>query len=152
MLRHNKELKAEISVVTKEDYVAIIKVIEQKISIATKNFSIAIENGRDMRTAKTSLSRQRFQCCNKQFNQRQSSKNKICCDIFRVCHDIEFSLNSVSQQDSVAKKKKYVGAKNPCYYEKLLRSALKEIAISTYCTRNKLFNMKGFFVNLIFIR
>ena len=32
------------------------------------------------------------------------------------------------------------------------RSALKEIAISTYCTHNILFNMKGFFVNLIFIR
>ena len=28
MLRHNKEPKAEIYIVTKEDYVAIIKVIE----------------------------------------------------------------------------------------------------------------------------
>ena len=28
MLRHNKELKAEVSVATKEDYVATIKVVE----------------------------------------------------------------------------------------------------------------------------
>ena len=39
-----------------------------------------------MRPAKTSLSRQRFQCCNKQFSQRQSSKNKICRDIFVATH------------------------------------------------------------------
>ena len=51
MLRHNEELKAKISITTKENYVTT-------------------ENGRERRQAKTSLSQQRFQCCNKQFNQR----------------------------------------------------------------------------------
>ena len=52
MSRHNEELKAEISIATKENYVAT-------------------KNGREKRQAKTSLSQQRFQCCNKQFSQRQ---------------------------------------------------------------------------------
>ena len=46
MFRHNNELKADISIVTKENYVATIKAAESKISIATKKFSVAIENGR----------------------------------------------------------------------------------------------------------
>ena len=48
MLRQNKELKAEISVATKEDYVATIKLLS-KISIATKKFYVATENGKEVR-------------------------------------------------------------------------------------------------------
>ena len=51
MSRHNEELKEEISIVIRENYVAI-------------------ENGREMRQAKTSLSQQRFQCCNKQVSKQ----------------------------------------------------------------------------------
>ena len=46
MLRHNNELKANISILTKENYVMIIKVLESEISVETENFSVAIENGR----------------------------------------------------------------------------------------------------------
>ena len=46
MLRHNNELKADIFVVTKENYVMIITAVESEIFVATENFSIAIENGR----------------------------------------------------------------------------------------------------------
>ena len=56
MLRHNKELKAKIFIATKEDYVATIKVAEEKICI-DREFLCSIENERDMRPAKTSLSR-----------------------------------------------------------------------------------------------
>ena len=42
MLRHNNELKADIFITTKENYVAIIKVAESEISVAT-------ENGREVR-------------------------------------------------------------------------------------------------------
>ena len=46
MLRHNNELNANISVVTKENYVFIIKSAESEISIMTEKFSVATENGR----------------------------------------------------------------------------------------------------------
>ena len=46
MLRHNTELKADISVMTKENYIVAIKVVESEISIATENFSVTTENGR----------------------------------------------------------------------------------------------------------
>ena len=58
-----------------------------------------------MRQAKTSLSQQIFQSCNKQFSQRQRSNKEICHDIFRVCRDTEFSLSSARQQDYVVTKK-----------------------------------------------
>ena len=35
MLRHNNELKADISITTKENYVVTIKVVESEISFAT---------------------------------------------------------------------------------------------------------------------
>ena len=44
MLRHNNELKADISVATKENYVMTIKVIESKISITTEKFYVVKEN------------------------------------------------------------------------------------------------------------
>ena len=47
MLRHNNELKANIFVATKENYVAIIKAVESKISVATKKFYVAIKNRRE---------------------------------------------------------------------------------------------------------
>ena len=74
MLQHNKENKVEISVMAKEDYVMIIKIVEGEISIAKEKFYVATENGRDMRLTKTSMSRQRLQCCNKQFIQRLGLK------------------------------------------------------------------------------
>ena len=46
MLRHNNELKVDISVVIKENYIVIIKDVESKISVTIEKFSIAIENGR----------------------------------------------------------------------------------------------------------
>ena len=46
MLRHNNEFKANISVMTKENYVVTIKAAELEISVATEKFSIATENGR----------------------------------------------------------------------------------------------------------
>ena len=46
MLRHNNELNADISVVTKENYVLTIKAAELEISIMTENFYVAKENGR----------------------------------------------------------------------------------------------------------
>ena len=49
MLRHNNELKADISVVTKENYVATIKVAESKIFVAIEKFYVVIENGREVR-------------------------------------------------------------------------------------------------------
>ena len=100
MLRHNEELKAKISITTKENYVAI-------------------ENGRERRQAKTSLSQQRFQCCNKQFNQQQRSKKEICRNIFRVCRDTKFNLSNARQQDYVATKKRSVATIITCNYEKL---------------------------------
>ena len=87
MSRHNEELKAEISVATKENYVAT-------------------ENGREVKKAKTILSRQRFQCCNKQFSQRQRSKKEICRDIFRVCCDTEFNLLAVQDNKTMSRQRK----------------------------------------------
>ena len=49
MLRHNNELKADISVATKKNYVATIKAAESEISVATEKFYVATENGREMR-------------------------------------------------------------------------------------------------------
>ena len=49
MLRHNNELKVDISVETKENYVTIIKAAELEISVATKKFYVAIETGREVR-------------------------------------------------------------------------------------------------------
>ena len=43
MLQHNNELKADISVATKKNYVVIIKAAESEISIAAEKFSIAAE-------------------------------------------------------------------------------------------------------------
>ena len=60
MLQHNKENKVEISVATKEDYVATIKITEQEISFTTEKFYVATKNGRDMRSTKTNMSRQRL--------------------------------------------------------------------------------------------
>ena len=45
-LRHNNELKEDIFVVTKENYVVTIKAAKSEISVATKNFYVATENGR----------------------------------------------------------------------------------------------------------
>ena len=83
----------------------------------TEKFYVAIENGRNMRSAKISLSRQRFQCYNKQFSQQQSLKKKICQDIFRVCRDTEFNLSNASQQDFVVTKKTFVTTTDPFYCE-----------------------------------
>ena len=44
MLRHNNELKVDISVATKENYVATIKAGRSEISVATKKFYVTIEN------------------------------------------------------------------------------------------------------------
>ena len=46
MLRHYNELKADIPVLTKENYVMAIKAAELEISITMENFSVATENGR----------------------------------------------------------------------------------------------------------
>ena len=46
MLRHNNELKADISIVIKKNYVVKIKVVESEISVATEKFSSATEIGR----------------------------------------------------------------------------------------------------------
>ena len=49
MLRQNKELKAKIFVVTKEDYVGTIKIDEKEISVATEKFYVMTENGKEVR-------------------------------------------------------------------------------------------------------
>ena len=49
MLRHNNELKVDISIWTKEKYVATIKFVESEISVATEKFYVATENGREVR-------------------------------------------------------------------------------------------------------
>ena len=41
MLRHNNELKADISVMTKENYIMTIKAANSEISFATENFYVA---------------------------------------------------------------------------------------------------------------
>ena len=46
MLRHNNELKAYISVMTKKNYVVTIKAVESDISVAIEKFSVMTENGR----------------------------------------------------------------------------------------------------------
>ena len=43
MLQHNNELKADISVVIKENYVATIKGIESDISVVTEKFYVTKE-------------------------------------------------------------------------------------------------------------
>ena len=43
------ELKADISVAGKENYVTTIKAAESEISVTTENFYVVIENGREMR-------------------------------------------------------------------------------------------------------
>ena len=45
-LRHNNELKEDISVMTKENYFVTIKATESEISVAIENFFAATENGR----------------------------------------------------------------------------------------------------------
>ena len=74
MLQHNNELKADISIMTKENYVVTIKAAESEIFITTEKFSVAIENGRLVGGAKASFSRQGIHCCNKKFSQRQGVK------------------------------------------------------------------------------
>ena len=49
MLRHNNELKVDISVTTKENYVAPIKSTESEIFVATEKFYLMTENGREVR-------------------------------------------------------------------------------------------------------
>ena len=49
MLRHNNELKADIYVMTKENYVTTNKATESEISITTEKFYVATENGREVR-------------------------------------------------------------------------------------------------------
>ena len=49
MLRHNNELKVDIFVETKENYVAIIKAAELEISIATEKFYVSTKTGREVR-------------------------------------------------------------------------------------------------------
>ena len=46
MLRHNNELKADISVLIKENYVVTRKAIESEISVVTEKFYVATKNGR----------------------------------------------------------------------------------------------------------
>ena len=45
MLWHNNELKADISVMKKENYVMTIKTAKSKIFVAIDKFFVAIENG-----------------------------------------------------------------------------------------------------------
>ena len=49
MSRHNNELKEDIFVATKENYVVIITAAESKIFVATENFYVATENRREVR-------------------------------------------------------------------------------------------------------
>ena len=49
MLQHNNELKADISIAIKENYVAIIKTAESEISVAKEKFYVVIENGKEVR-------------------------------------------------------------------------------------------------------
>ena len=49
MLRYNNELKVDISITTKENYVATIKAAESEISVTAEKFYIATENGREVR-------------------------------------------------------------------------------------------------------
>ena len=49
MLRHSNELKADISIATKENYVTTIKAVEPEISIATEKFYVTTENRREVR-------------------------------------------------------------------------------------------------------
>ena len=49
MLRYNNELKADITILTKENYVATIKAAESKIFIATEKFYVVTENRREER-------------------------------------------------------------------------------------------------------
>ena len=46
----------------------------EKFSIATEKFYVVIENGREMRGAKASWSRQGIKRCNKKFSQKQGLK------------------------------------------------------------------------------
>ena len=74
MLRHNNELKEDISVVTKENYVATIKTVELEIFVTIEKFYVVTKNGKEVRWVKASFSRQGIQCCNKTFSQRQGLK------------------------------------------------------------------------------
>ena len=49
MLRHNNELKADIFIATKEDYVMIINAAVSEISVAIEKFFVAIENRKEVR-------------------------------------------------------------------------------------------------------
>ena len=49
MSRHNNELKTDIFVTTKENYVAKLKAKESEIFVETEKFYVAIENGREVR-------------------------------------------------------------------------------------------------------
>ena len=46
MFRHNNEPKADISIVTKENYVVTIKAVESEIFIAIENFYVVTKNER----------------------------------------------------------------------------------------------------------
>ena len=65
---------AEIFVVTKENYVATIKIAEYEISVVTEKFSVMTKNGREVRGAKASWSRQGIKCCNKKVSKGQGLK------------------------------------------------------------------------------
>ena len=66
---------------------------------------------------------------NKDFN---VATNSSASDIFRVCHDTEFSLSSVRQQDYVATKKKSVAKIATCNFDKLCHDKRKY-----YCDKGR---------------
>ena len=49
MLQHNNELRAHISIATKENYVETIKAAESEISVMIEKFYVATKNGREVR-------------------------------------------------------------------------------------------------------
>ena len=77
LLRQNKGLKVVISFVTKEDYATI-------------------ENGRELRQAKTTLLQKIFQSYNKQVQQATKIKEDYVATSTEDCHDTEFNLISAS--------------------------------------------------------
>ena len=104
MLQHNNELKADISVVTKENYVVTIKAAVRdfcrdrkwKISGMSQGKFVAIMD---------SMLQQKVQLVKRSKDDSVATWNR----------DTKFSLNNTRQDNTVATKKKSVTTTNPCY-------------------------------------
>ena len=104
MLQHNNELKADISVVTKENYVVTIKAAVRDFCRDRKWKISGMSQGKFV-SIMDSMLQQKVQLVKRSKDDSVATWNR----------DTEFSLNNTRQDNTVATKKKSVTTTNPCY-------------------------------------